>query len=691
LYTCQHASCAGKTWQDARDHIEGPQRAHARQRRSSSSPPPPDADDTVPPPGDADVPPGMAGRRRGGGPSHAELLVELAGDVELFHTPDPEPFASILVDEHVETHALRASAFRLWLSRRFFQATGKIPAVEALQSALHCLQGKALFDGAEHRVFTRVGEQGRTMYVDCGDVRWMALAVDSTGWRLVPRAPIKFRRSRGMQALPIPTSGGSVVDLARFVNIRDEASWRMVVGWILAALRPRGPFPILVLHGEAGSAKTTLARALRRLVDPHKVLLRRPPRDERDLMITATNSWVAGFDNLSYLSPWLSDALCTLATGGGFGTRELYTDCEEILFEATRPIIVNGIVEFATRGDFVDRAIIEKLSEIPEEQRQPEDRFWAAFDEAAPGILGALLEVMVGGLRRLPDVELQRHPRMADFARWTTACEPALGWRPGTFMETYDRRRREGAEAVIEASPVAMALCAFMRDRASWEGTLAELLDQLGGLATEAITKDRRQWPRTPRGLRARLDRLLPELRRIGWCLDFYQEGHARTRKVRIQPSAPSASSAGADSHGNSADGCADGREAEGPQPSAGDTHGDAADGCADGREAGEPQPSADRPHPSARNSRDADGADDADGCAGRRGGGDQENVALRQRGAGVHDGADGSQGEPVAAPPQLPCPKCGRPWFPTRDTVWGMCAACAAAPVTDGEDGGGS
>src|SRR5262249_51783719 len=151
--------------------------------------------------------------------------------------------------------------------------------------------------------------------------------------------------------------------------------------------------------------------------------------------------------------------------------------------------------------------------------------------------------------------------------------------------------------SVLEASPVAMAVLGFMATKTEWEGTVSALLEALGAVVSETIRKDKKQWPRTPRGLRARLDRLLPEFRRVGWRLDFYQEGHDRTRKVCIRPSAPSAASAEAESHGNPADGCADGRETEGPQPSA------------------------DRPHASARNAGDADGADGADGCAGRQGG----------------------------------------------------------------------
>jgi hypothetical protein len=614
-FGCFHNSCAGKQWRDVRVRYD-PQRAHARERTYHQATAEAAGDeDGIPPPTDEDLPPWQQrGARHGGGASQAATLVELAAGVELFHTPDPEAFATIQIATHAETYPLKSQGFRLWLNRQFHEATGKVPSAEALQSAIQTLTGKAIFDGAEYPVFTRIGERDRTVYLDCGNVHWMAIAYDVTGWRVLQAPPVKFRRPRGMLPLPMPVAGGSLIDLARFVNVWDEPTWRVLIAWALAALRPRGPYPVLVLNGEQGSAKSTLTKVVRKLIDPNKVLLRRPPRDERDLMITATNSWIVALDNLSYLSPWLSDGLCTLATGGGFGTRELYTDQEEILFEATRPIVVNGIVEFATRADFVDRALLVTLPEISDDQRRDEDAFWLAFDAAAPALLGALLDVLVIGLRRLPEVHLRRQPRMADFARWVTACEPALDWVAGTFLRTYDRRRRESASSVLEASAVATAVLAFMATQTEWEGTLTALLEVLAALVSETIRKDKKQWPRTPRGLRARLDRLLPEFRRVGWRFDFWQDpDRARTRKVRIRPSEPSEPSddteKAAESGGRSADGRRD----------------DAA------------QPSDDRPTTSARFSSPSDGSDGSDGCAGRPSG------SVREPG---EDGGDDDPGE---------------------------------------------
>ena len=141
-------------------------------------------------------------------------------------------------------------------------------------------------------------------------------------------------------------------------------------------MRPTGPYPVLILQGEQGTAKSTAAKVLRLLIDPSAAPLRTAPLDERDLMIAARNGWIIALDNLSGLSSWLSDALCRIATGGGVSTRELYSDTDEVLIDVQRPIILNGIDDIATRQDLIDRSIIINLEPIPENKRKPEAEFW---------------------------------------------------------------------------------------------------------------------------------------------------------------------------------------------------------------------------------------------------------------------------------------------------------------------------
>src|SRR5262249_19021261 len=155
----------------------------------------------------------------------------------------------------------------------------------------------------------------------------------------------------------------------------------------------------LAVTGEQGSAKSTLLRLLRALIDPNVAAIRSFPHDERDLIIAASNGWLPCFDNASSIPIWLSDALCRLATGGGFATRTLYENDEETIFNAMRPVCVNGIEDVVNRGDLADRAIALVLPRIAEEQRKTEAALWHAFERERPAILGALLDAVSGALR----------------------------------------------------------------------------------------------------------------------------------------------------------------------------------------------------------------------------------------------------------------------------------------------------
>jgi hypothetical protein len=477
-----------------------------------------------------------AGERR---PKQADILIGLAQAADLFHTANGTGFADLKINDHRETWPIRAKGFRRWLARRFYEATQGAPSSEALQSALNVIEAKAHFDAPERAVHIRVGGLDGRLYLDLCDETWRAVEIDTTGWRVIDNPPVRFRRAAGMQPLPIPVRGGSVETLRSFLNVQSDHDFVLVVAWALAVLRNRGPYPVIVLSGEQGSAKSTFSSILRALLDPNTAPLRALPREDRDLFIAASNGHVLAFDNVSGLPAWISDTLCRLATGGGFAVRQLYTDQDEVLFDATRPVILNGIEEIVTRPDLADRAVFLTLQPIQEEHRRPEQELWAAFDAERPRILGALLDAVVEGLKRLPETRLEKLPRMADFALWASACEMAV-WPAGTFWSAYCGNRDEAVEGVIDADPIAAAVRAVMATRTEWTGTASDLLGALAEVVGERVAKSK-TWPDGPRALAGRLRRAATFLRKIGIEIGFGREGRARTRTINITTAQPSA------------------------------------------------------------------------------------------------------------------------------------------------------
>ena len=130
------------------------------------------------------------------------------------------------------------------------------------------LEGQALFDGAEYPVYVRLAESAGRIYLDLCDDHWRVIEIDASGWRVTVNPPIRFRRPRGVLPLPLPVGGKTLDVLWEFVNLADESARVLFVAWLLQALRPTGPYPIMVLHGEHGAAKSTAARIARRSTDP---------------------------------------------------------------------------------------------------------------------------------------------------------------------------------------------------------------------------------------------------------------------------------------------------------------------------------------------------------------------------------------------------------------------------------------
>lgn len=467
--------------------------------------------------------------------SQATLLAELATVSDLWHSSGQGvAYATIPVNGHRETWPIRSAGFKRWLARLYFDRCRSAPGAQAVADALAVLEGQSTFGGPEHPVFIRVAGHDGRLYLDLCNSTWQAVEIDATGWRIIEAAdcPVRYRRAKGMLPLPTPVSGGSIDELREFVNVATE-DWPLLLGWLVAAFRPSGPYPILALHGEQGSAKSTTARTLRALIDPNVAPVRCEPREPRDLMIAANNGWLVAQDNLSHVPGWLSDALCRLATGGGFATRTLYENDEETIFDAMRPSILTGIEELATRGDLLDRCLILQLPRISEDRRRPESDFWREFGAAHGRLLGAVLDAVSVAIRKLPATRIDRLPRMADFALWATAAESGLGLQPDEFLAAYRGNRESVNEVALESSPIAKHVQS-LAEAGGFSGTPGDLLVQITGMATEA-EKRGSNWPKNARSLSGHLKRLAPNLRAAAVEIEFARgTDRKRTRTVTI-------------------------------------------------------------------------------------------------------------------------------------------------------------
>jgi hypothetical protein len=509
---CHHASCEGKGWQDLRNLFETEKRGRPQQTPKAG-----EASKTL---------------------SQATQLVNLLMPaMRLFHTPDGAPYAAIQVADHREVHPVRSQRMREWAGRRYWAANGSVPGSQALQDALNMLAALALYEGVEQAVHTRLGALDGRLYLDLADADWRAVEIDPAGWRLVSPSPVLFRRPHNASSLPVPQAGGSLASLLSLFNLAAACDSRLLTAFLAGAFQLNGPFPILNFIGEQGTAKTTASKFIKSLLDPALPLLRSAPRNEQDLLLAAQNNHILVIDNLSRLPSWVSDALCRLSTGGGFGTRRLYSDDEEIVFGVQRPVIINGIPDLITRPDLQDRALILELAPIPDTQRRTEKELWAHFHQLHPAVLGAVLDLISAILRYQGQVQLAECPRMADFVVWASAAEPTLGWPAGTLLADYNHNHHRSSHLILSASSVARALLAYIGQllhsgQSTWHGTLSLLF---AALKPHVLFGDE-SFPSTPHHLSGELRRLAPTLRQQAVHLTFDERvGHTRERVLQIE------------------------------------------------------------------------------------------------------------------------------------------------------------
>ena len=463
-----------------------------------------------------------------------DKVVACASDAELFSDNNKRAYANYIVKDAKHTAPLGSRAFQLWLTQKFLGENGSAPRPETLRAAINTLEAKALFGGKKMPVYYRLGMQEDAIQLDLGNDATKIIEINKTEWLPTKGTQSNFLRPDGMHDLPMPAEGGTIDALRLFLNTSSNEDFVLVVAWLLAALRPTGPYPVLALTGEQGSAKSTTAKVLRSLVVPFHGNSRSLPDNERDLFIAANSSHVMSFDNISFLPKSMSDALCRLATGGGFSTRKLYSDDEEQIFNSVKPIILNGIGNYITRPDLADRSISVKLKTIKSSDRLSEQKFWEDFENAYPKILGALLTAVSHGLQNADKISPNALPRMADFSKWVMACETAF-WERGTFEHAYALNAENQLDDLIDADPLAIVILGFMDGRTLWTGTSSNLSAEIK-LYAETTDQTQMVLPVSPDALGKHIERIKPILRQKGINISRVRSNDKnRTRLISIE------------------------------------------------------------------------------------------------------------------------------------------------------------
>ena len=471
--------------------------------------------------------------------TQTEILLDFASQGKLFHTPDGEAYARIEINGHYETHPVKSTAYRNYLRHRFYKLEKKAPGAKALKDALGTIEAIAQFDGDEVHIYLRTAyiKESQSIYIDLGNDKWEVIEITKAGWKIISDPPVHFKRPPGMRAMVTPKRGGSLDKLRHLLNLGEgregHVNWVLIIAWVIKALIPDGPYPVLSINGEQGSSKSTTCRTLKRVVDSHDVPLRSMPRNIEDLAIAANSNHAPCFDNTSGMEPWLSDGFACIATGGGLAGRKYYTNDEEFHLRFMCPVIINGINSIIYRNDLADRSIFITLPSIPPENRSTESDINKKVEKALPGIMGGLFDAISVALQNREKVRIKNLPRMADFATWVVAAEPALPWEPGDFLKMYDWNRASIIENSIDSDYVASAIRKMVEKMYcdDWSGTSSELLEKIGDLVDDK-TRFSKFWPKDSTRLSKHLRRVSTFLRLAGIDV-LFDTPHRRQITIR--------------------------------------------------------------------------------------------------------------------------------------------------------------
>jgi hypothetical protein len=459
---------------------------------------------------------------RGSTASKVIELVTKKGEL-CFDEDSGKAYFTVEMKGGLTTLALDSLAFADWLSDAYYRfsasenAKGVCVNEQVIKQVRFTLSGMAKYDGIRQKVYLRTADSKGGHYLFIGNEAQQVIEVLPSGWQILDHSPVKFWQPRTMKPLPVPQKNGSISKLWEYVNVKDDDRL-LVLAWLLESLRTETPNPILFLTGGQGCAKSSSQKRLRELIDHNAAPLRGAPKSVDDVFVAAENNWLVSLENMSNLSGPMQDALCVLATGGGFATRALYTNAEESVINVKRPIIMNGISHVITAQDLTDRSIQVELHRVDYIEEAVMNKKWAVD---APSIMGGLMDLFVKTLAQLPKVKLKKLPRMADFARLGEAMAQALESENGHFMSLYTANRSNSIGRAMESSPVAIALCEMVEQQQSrspvvFHGTVKSLLDHLA-----QFKHDSDGWPKSAKGLGDALRRQLPALAECGIDVTF--------------------------------------------------------------------------------------------------------------------------------------------------------------------------
>lgn len=441
-----------------------------------------------------------------------DALTKVVESLDIWKTEEGDPYVTIKGTS--KPMSPDSASFRMYVRDVYRDMNKTLILSKELSEIVDSIKDIANCQGEIRKTCMRVGEKDGALYYDA-----LGHFVKFQGgkWEILEECDLSFLCPAGMLGQVKPDEQGIKLPqlLEKYVPTKNQKDLALIISWLIACFKPGGPYPVLILKGEQGSAKSTTTRVLCNLVDPNSRDMRAPPSDLRDLVTFVKNGFVIAFDNVSKITEKQSDDYCRLATGhGALGGRKLFSNHDDVSFKAVRPLILNGIADFVVRPDLLDRSITVELPAIPQAKRMDDDTFWENFNKDKPLILAALYNAVAMAYFKEKSVVIpeENRIRMSNFCRWAMAASEALDFPEGFVIESLYKAWNETAMVAMDSDPVAIAIMNYFQKEKLFQGDMTKFMN---AMSQHKSTGDD-VWPQTPRGMSSSLQRLLPTLRKSG-------------------------------------------------------------------------------------------------------------------------------------------------------------------------------
>src|SRR5918996_1600439 len=479
--------------------------------------------------------------------SAADVLVQLAIENTklLFKDQYNIAHAQIHNADHYEIIKVESSKFKRYLSKLFYDSnSNRVINSDSITNAIQVLQAKGEYEGPTIPLSLRVARQGGDIYYDLSNNKWQCIKITQHDWDLVnsTSCPIFVRYNQTPQIDPDRNYEQNIFEkFLQLTNLKQDQDIVLLKVYIVSLFIPDIPHVMLILHGEKGSAKSTLQTMIKLLVDPAKPTLFTIHNDRSEFIQQLAHNHVSYYDNVKNTPSWLSDEACKAVTGIGQSKRKLYTDDDEIVYEYKRCLGFNGINISLSEPDALDRSLMIELDRISKENRKVESDILADFIIQRPQLLGYIFDTLVKALRLKSTIRCNDMPRMADFALWGEAIARALGYKELEFIQAYyDNIGKQNIEA-IEANPFGLVIAKSLFESGKLEGSPQEILDFLETVAADnRINTNHRLWPKAANSVTKRLNQIRSNLLEgLGISVTINRDTRRNTSIIKIVKQPP--------------------------------------------------------------------------------------------------------------------------------------------------------